>query len=83
MKKIIIGVIIGFGLFSIFSYRTTDNNKYPDVGYTNRVYIYPPKQNDVIVTKDYNRMKSLLKSGYICQDVDLNSGSTYYTMIKY
>lgn len=48
-----------------------------------------PKQISIIVTRDKQEMRSLLKRGYICEDVDITFSQyaqvskMYYTMVKY
>jgi len=87
MKNILIGAIIAFVVFSILSYKTTDERS---VGGLQRLeYSLPLMQKNVIVTTSSKQMLKLIKKGYVVQDVDLSVGGSenyylhHYTLIKY
>lgn len=80
-------MFLGIGTMCILSYKTTDGND-ASISSGQSNIIIPLKQSYVIVATDYSRVKSLLKKGFICEDVDLAFGSNtsvsyHYTMVKY
>lgn len=89
-KEYIIGFVIGVLLLGTMSYKTTEGQ---DAYYQTPGVSIPLMQKNVIITKKYDYMRSLLKKGYICEDVDIvgkyesayvqSKIYKYYTMVKY
>lgn len=88
MKKTLLGIAIGFGVFAILSYKTTSNATI-DSRDGRVVYNVPLKQKNVILVYDQAKASQLQKKGWIVQDVDLSFAQTgridetVFTMVLY
>ena len=89
MKKVTIGILLGIMITAISSYTTTNNRE--SYVYSQRVII-PLKQKNIVITGNYKKMKSMVRNGYILEDVDFiatnvspyrSNVTKYYTLIKY
>ena len=88
MKKTLLGLVIGLGVFAILSYKTT-NNRNIDWRDGRISYNLPLKQKNVMLVYSQDKASQMQKKGWIVQDVDLvfsKTGSmeeTVFTMILY
>lgn len=85
MKNYIIGSLITIALFTLYSYKSTTNQKHSE--FHTRIII-PLKQKKVITTDDITNVNSLVKQGYRVEFVTenlVNKNTTYttYTLILY
>ena len=87
MKNTLLGLVIGFGVFAILSYKTTDNE--PLYGSTRVVTNKPLKQKKVLLVYSQEKANEYLAKGWIVQDVDVtfdtggNIQRKIFTLILY